>query len=187
MPWSRDFRARFPAQIPLMVPGRARATPELVIFIGLQGSGKSSFYRARFAATHVHVSKDLLRNSRDKGSRQREKIAAALRQGHSVVVDNTHPAAADRAPLFTLGRQFDAQIVGYFFDEPIERCLVRNRRRAGRTCVPEVALYVTRRRLEPPTLDEGFDALYLVRPLDDGTFEVTPMWPPPSPAPQPQE
>lgn len=178
-----DSRPRFP----FMVPGRVRAPPELVIFIGLQGSGKSSFYRSRFAATHVHVSKDLLRNSRDKGGRQREKIAAALRQGHSVVVDNTSPAAVDRAPLIALGRQFDAQVVGYFFDEPIERCLMRNRRRPGRAGVPEVALYVTRRRLEPPMLAEGFDALFAVRPQDDGTFEVTSMWPPPFPEPQPQE
>jgi predicted kinase len=31
---------------------------ELVIFIGLQASGKSTFYHERFARTHVHVSKD---------------------------------------------------------------------------------------------------------------------------------
>lgn len=172
-----------------MIPGgiRGSAPPELVIFIGLQGSGKSSFYRTRFAATHLHVSKDLLRNSRDKGGRLREKIAAALRQGYSVVVDNTSPAAVDRAPLIALGRQFEAQVVGYFFDEPLERCLLRNRSRLGRACVPEVALYVTRRRLEPPLLAEGFDALFVVRPREDDTFEVISMWPPPYPAPQPQE
>jgi hypothetical protein len=36
---------------------------ELVIFIGLQASGKTSFYRACFAATHAHVSRDNSRRS----------------------------------------------------------------------------------------------------------------------------
>ena len=170
-----------------MVPGRIGARPELVILIGLQGSGKSSFYRTRFAVTHVHISKDLLRNSRDRDRRQRERIAVALRHGHSVVVDNTNPAAADRAPLLALGHEVDARVVGYYFDEPIERCLVRNRRRSGRAGVPEVALYVTRRRLEPPTLAEGFDALFAVHLEDDGAFEVTPILPLPFLEPHPEE
>ena len=34
---------------------------EAVVFVGLQGSGKSSFFRERFFATHVRVSLDLLR------------------------------------------------------------------------------------------------------------------------------
>jgi len=34
--------------------------PELIIFAGLPAAGKSSYYREHFAATHVHVSKDLM-------------------------------------------------------------------------------------------------------------------------------
>ena len=37
---------------------------ELVILVGLQASGKSTFFRERFAATHEHVSKDLFRNNK---------------------------------------------------------------------------------------------------------------------------
>ena len=36
---------------------------ELIILIGLQASGKSSFYKSHFVDTHVRVSKDLLRNN----------------------------------------------------------------------------------------------------------------------------
>ncbi len=39
--------------------------PELVIFVGLQASGKSTFFRERFATTHELVSKDLLRNNKN--------------------------------------------------------------------------------------------------------------------------
>ncbi len=34
---------------------------EAVVFCGIQGSGKTSFYRERLLATHVRISLDLLR------------------------------------------------------------------------------------------------------------------------------
>ena len=42
---------------------------ELIIFVGLDASGKSSFLRKRLAATHEHVSKDLFRNNRNRNRR----------------------------------------------------------------------------------------------------------------------
>ncbi len=51
---------------------------ELVIFTGLPGSGKSTYYREHFAATHVHVSKDLMPNVRARDERQWREIEAAL-------------------------------------------------------------------------------------------------------------
>ena len=43
------------------------ARMELVILVGLPGSGKTTFYQSRFAETHAHVSKDLLRDRRPLG------------------------------------------------------------------------------------------------------------------------
>jgi len=56
---------------------------ELILFIGLQGSGKSSFYRERFAGTHVLVSKDLWPHARRREARQRRLISEALAAGRS--------------------------------------------------------------------------------------------------------
>lgn len=47
---------------------------ELIIFIGLQGTGKSTFYRTRFAATHACISKDQFRNNPHPGRRQRQLV-----------------------------------------------------------------------------------------------------------------
>jgi predicted kinase len=71
---------------------------ELVVFVGLQASGKSTFFREGFAQTHEHVSKDLLPHNRDKNKRQENILRAALSAGRSVVVDNTSPTpkTADR-------------------------------------------------------------------------------------------
>jgi predicted kinase len=148
------------------------ARVELVIFVGLQASGKSTFFRERFAATHEHVSKDLFRNNKNRNRRQAQLIEAALGVGSSVVVDNTNPAVEDRRTLIELGREFGAKIVGYYFDPTVRQCIVRNRLRTGKNQVPDVAIYATAKRLELPSYPEGFDELFRVRTTDDFTFEV---------------
>lgn len=146
---------------------------ELVLFIGLQGSGKSSFYRERFADSHVLVSKDLWPHARRREARQRRLISEALASGRSVVVDNTNPTPELRAPLISLGKSHGARVIGYAFESRLEDCLSRNANREGRARVPEVALYATRKVLRWPSLTEGFDALYFVRFTPEATFEVT--------------
>jgi predicted kinase len=146
---------------------------ELVLFIGLQGSGKSSFYRERFSGAHVLVSKDLWPHARRRDARQQRLISEALAAGRSVVVDNTNPTVEGRAPLIALGKAHGARVVGYSFESSIEDCLARNARREGRARVPEVALYATRKVLRWPSPAEGFDALYFVYLTPEGTFRVT--------------
>lgn len=145
--------------------------PELAILVGLQGSGKSSFYRARLAATHDHVSKDLMPNVRRRGERQLVLVDAALAAGRSVAVDNTNPSRADRAALLALGRARGARVVVYVMETPVRESLARNRTREGRQRVPDVAVLSTARRLERPTREEGYDAIFEVHARGGG-FEV---------------
>lgn len=148
---------------------------ECVILIGLPASGKSTFFRQRFAATHDHVSKDLLRHNRRPQRRQEQLIEESLAAGRSVVVDNTNPSAAIRAPLIAAARKHGATVVGYFFVGEAADALRRNRGREGRARVPDVAIFVARKKLEAPTVSEGFDRIYSVRINEtEQTFEVTP-------------
>jgi predicted kinase len=143
---------------------------EIIIFAGLQASGKSTFFRTRFAATHVLVSKDLLRNNKQPSRRQQQLIEAALQAGSSVVVDNTNPTLADRAELIQSGRTYGAEIVGYYFEPQVKQSLLRNKQRTGKEKVPDVAIFATMKRFVPPTYQEGFDMLFSVSANDDGTF-----------------
>jgi predicted kinase len=145
---------------------------ELVVFVGLQGSGKSSFYRARFAGTHDLVSKDLFPHNRNPARRQQQLIEEALSAGRSVVVDNTNPTVQERAELIALARSFGAAVLGYYFESRLADCLERNRGRQGKERVPDVALYATRKRLCRPSLAEDFDRLAYVRLLGEGQFAV---------------
>lgn len=149
---------------------------ELVAFIGLQASGKSTFYRRRFAKTHVHVSKDLMpRSARNKARRQSEQIARAFREGQSVVVDNTNVRKEDRAELIARAKEHQAKAIGYYFEATVDGCLERNARRSGAAQVPDVAIFATAKKLEPPTIEEGFDELYRVRLRSEDGFEVEPV------------
>ncbi len=136
--------------------------PELVIFVGLPGSGKSTHYFAHFAATHVHVSKDLMRSARSRDTRQMKTIGDALASGTSVVVDNTNPSRAVRAPLIALGKRHGARIIAYYFECSVKTALMRNRQREGRGRVPDVAVFVTAKKLTPPAGDEGFDDVHVI-------------------------
>ena len=149
---------------------------ECVILIGLPASGKSTFFRERFASTHDHVSKDLLRNNRHPQRRQEQLLAESLASGRSVVVDNTNPSVAVRAPVISAARKYGADVVGYFFVTEAGDALRRNKARQGRERVPDVAIFTARKRLEPPSMAEGFDRLFQVRLNEtERTFEVTPL------------
>jgi predicted kinase len=144
---------------------------ELVVFSGLQAPGKSSFYRERFAATHTLVSKDLLRNSKQRDLRHQELIAAELEAGRSVVVDNTNPAPHLRAALVSIGHRFGAVVVGYSFVSTVADAIRRNEAREGKARIPKVGIFTTAKKLVPMTFDEGFDEIFVVR-LTDAGFEV---------------
>lgn len=145
---------------------------DLVIFIGLQASGKSTFFRNYFASTHELVSKDCFRNNKNPSRRQAYLIETALKAGRSVVVDNTNPTIEDRAAIIQLGRLYNAEIIGYYFKSQVKYCLERNQQRQGKARIPDVGIYTTRKKLVKPSYAEGFDRLFYVTIVGDGNFKV---------------
>jgi predicted kinase len=138
---------------------------ELVIFTGLQASGKSTYFHLQLAATHMHVSKDLMKNVRNRDARQERMIHEALAAGRSVVVDNTNPTPASRAPLIAIGRQYGARVIAYFFESTVRDAVARNATREGKARVPNVGIFTTAKKLVPPTLEEGFDEVRVIPPI----------------------
>ncbi|NKZ05602.1 ATP-binding protein [Actinomadura latina] len=149
--------------------------PELAILIGLQASGKTTFYR-RHLAGHVHVSKDLFpRGARRKQARQLRLISEALEQDRDVAVDNTNPSPDEWQPLITVGRRHRAHIVGYWFPPDVALSMRRNAVRPPEIQVPDVGVYAALKRLRRPRPSDGFDALFTVVPAADGAFDVKEM------------
>lgn len=141
---------------------------EAIVFIGIQGSGKSTLYRERFFDTHVRINLDMLRTRR----RENLLLKACFDGGQRFVVDNTNPTREDREKYLTGARTAGFRTIAYYFDaEPVD-ALPRNEGRTGRARVPDKAIHATHRKLEPPSLDEGFDEIHIVRTAADGRFEV---------------
>lgn len=137
---------------------------EIVVMVGLQGCGKSTWVKEHLAGTHVVVSKDLWPNARRKDLRQTRAIADALGSGLDVVVDSTNPSPLERNPIIEVGRRYRARVRAVYIDTPFADCLSRNAARRGRALVPVTGILATRRRLVPPSLDEGFDEVETVVP-----------------------
>lgn len=141
---------------------------EAVIFIGIQGSGKSSFYRERFFNTHVRISLDMLRTRHREGVLFRACLAAK----QPFVIDNTNPLPSDRARYIPEAKGAGFRVIGYHFETSLQDAMRRNNQRAGKEKIPAVALAGTLKKLQAPGFQEGFDAIYTVT-ISDGEFVVT--------------
>lgn len=141
---------------------------ELIIFIGLQACGKSTFYKERFFDTHMRINLDMLK------TRHREELLfkACLNAKQPVVVDNTNPTSDDRCRYIEPAKASGFRVVGYYFQSRLQDCKARNQQRAASETVPLPGLLGTYNKLAQPTMAEGFDELKYVRIGTDGKFII---------------
>ncbi len=141
---------------------------EAIILIGVQATGKSTFYKERFADTHVRINLDMLR------TRQREAIIlnSCLQSKQSFVVDNTNPTVEARQRYILPAKAAGFEVIGYYFQSQITQSLQRNQQRTGKQRIPAGGVYAAYRKLQIPRLSEGFNKLYYVKIDSAGSFVV---------------
>lgn len=129
-----------------------------IIFVGLQGSGKTSFYLEKFYKTHIRLSMDMLK------TRHRENLMlhACLVGKQSCVIDNTNPTKEEREKYISEFNRHKFEVVGYFFDTPLQECIARNELRTGKERIPDIGIKGTYKKLQMPSYKEGFNKLYRV-------------------------
>jgi predicted kinase len=141
---------------------------QAIIFIGVQATGKSTFFKEKFFDSHVRISLDVLK------TRHREKMLldACLQCGQNFVVDNTNPTMEERKRYILPAKEAKFEVIGYYFESKITSLLERNKIRLEKQRIPDKGILATYHRLQIPTLSEGFDKLFYVKIDSQGTFLV---------------
>ena len=148
---------------------------EAVILVGIQASGKSTFYKQRFFDTHVRISRDLLKTK----NRERALLQGCLDTRQPFVVDNTNVLAEERARYVAAAKAAGFRVVCYYFRTETRAAIARNRLRQGKSVVPIPGILGTYKRLEEPRPEEGFDEMYTVTLTPSNEFVVAPFVPSP--------
>ena len=156
----------------LVQAAKATRAPKgvVVLAIGLPGSGKTTWFKRRGVTP---LSSDMLRSilfdditeQRYQGlvfstlrSLLRARLIAKMPWNY---VDASNLAQHERRQWIKMAKGFGYEVHAVFFDVPIEVCLERNRNRERQ--VKEEVVQRMAARLKPPSFEEGFAKITVVR------------------------
>lgn len=144
--------------------------PRLIVLIGLPGSGKS-YWAAEQKLTVI--SSDEMRGTLiDDPANQtiHGRVFASMRyllrhrlelQRPVTCVDATNLTRRDRKAWIKLAEMYGALPEAVYFDIDVEECIRRNA--ARNRIVPEDAIRMMADKLTPPSRDEGFAQIAVIR------------------------
>jgi len=158
-----------PAQVIPVAPPRP-PKGAVILAIGLPGSGKSSWFKRN---SITPLSSDMLRmllfdDAQEQRfqdlvfSNLRSMLKARLIARRPLnYVDATNLTPHDRQSWIKLAKDYGYEVQAVFFDVPVEVCMERNRRRER--VVDEEIMRKMAAKLKPPTFEEGFSKVTVVR------------------------
>jgi len=154
------------------VPAAPARPPKgiVVLAIGLPGSGKSSWFKRHNV---VPLSSDMMRSLLFDDVREqrfqdlvfsnlRSMLKARLIAKRPMnYVDATNLTPQERQHWVKLAKDYNYEVHAVFFDVPLEVCVERHQRRDR--VVPEEMMRRMAAKLKPPSFDEGFAKITVVR------------------------
>lgn len=136
---------------------------EAIIFIGIQASGKSTFYKEKFFNTHLRISNDLLKTK----NREKLLLEYCRQTEQSFVIDNTNTTKLERRKYIVFAQELNIPVIGYYFKTDLERSIEWNEKRTGKERIPKIGILGTHKKLEMPSANEGFTEMYYVDILEN--------------------
>jgi len=136
----------------------------VVLMVGPQASGKSSLIQNEAFANYLYLNNDTIKNL----TQLKKLFTEAIKNGQSVIVDNTNPSLETREYYFTSAKQNGYNIYCYFFDFPkVLACHLNQMRvqmsHGHQRAIPMVAIHTYYKKLVKPELSEGFDQIITLK------------------------
>lgn len=125
---------------------------EYVLMIGVALSGKTTYRKANFNYEVVALS--YFNNNRKK---EFQYIEECLKEGRSIVVDDTNLTISLRKQHIDLAKKFNARVRGIFMNT--SAALLEQRQKRRRDSIPLSVIYKQIKELEVPTMEEGFEQI----------------------------
>ncbi len=158
--------------VPAAVPTSPTRPPKgiVVLAIGLPGSGKSTWFKRH---NLTPLSSDMVRSLLFDDVREqrfqdlvfsnlRSMLKARLIAKRPMnYVDATNLTPQERQHWIKLAKDYNYEVHAVFFDVPLEVCIERHQRRDR--VVPEDVMRRMAGKLKPPSFDEGFAKITVVR------------------------
>jgi len=159
-------------EVPVPVPVAPARPPKgiVVLAIGLPGSGKSSWFKRHNV---VPLSSDMVRSLLFDDVREQRFQDLVFSNLRSLLkarliakrpmnyVDATNLTPQERQHWIKLAKDYNYEVHAVFFDVPLEVCIERHQRRDR--VVPEDVMRRMAAKLKPPSFEEGFAKITVVR------------------------
>lgn len=134
---------------------------EMIILVGMMGSGKSTFVQKYLTLpNYVVINRDTFTTMK----RCISECARSMGHAKSVVIDNTNPSVEARQNFITIAKTYQYTIRCIKFQIPLQlakhNTCYRHYMSSGEiSTIPDVAYNVYNKKYKEPTLDEGFSEI----------------------------